>query len=314
MIISYRNLFIIAFPCLTLIALAIAVRVSESPTDKAIQPGGIVTQEQLKADSTFFDEEGSQAKSPAKTVVQNTGPVITAAAYFVGNVDTGEVYFSKNKSTVLPVASMSKLITAIAITDTLTSTTTVHITDLSMDVATDTSRLSSGETFTIPELLFPLLLNSSNVAAEALASTSDRAKFLELMSSYAWEVGMPSTFFADPSGISPQNVSTAEDFFNLARYIYKSRPDILKITRTPSLSVGTTTDHGPHDYRSTHPFVNDPNFIGGKTGRTPEARETMITIMNINDRPVAIIVLASNNRKGDTDLLLAKVRTVISKQ
>jgi D-alanyl-D-alanine endopeptidase (penicillin-binding protein 7) len=149
------------------------------------------------------------------------------------------------------------------------------------------------------------------VAAEALASSSiDRIEFLEAMSSYAWEIGMPKSFFADPSGVSPQNAASARDLFALAQYLTEHRPDILALTRVPSVTIATTTEHGSHAIVSTHPFVRDPRFIGGKTGRTPEAGETMMTIMNIQNKPIVIIILGSRYgaRENDTRLLLDAVQ------
>jgi D-alanyl-D-alanine carboxypeptidase len=163
----------------------------------------------------------------------------------------------------------------------------------------------------LEEILYPLLLDSSNIAAEALASTTDRTNFLELMRSYAWEIGMSTAYFADPSGVNPHNAASAKDLFALAKYLYKYRPDILTLTRVASISVATTTEHGSHEFASIHPFVNDPNFIGGKTGRTPEAGDTMLTIMKIGGQPVAIVVLGSKyaGRAEDTSKIIEMVKT-----
>ncbi len=234
---------------------------------------------------------------------------ITAYAYLVGNVDTGQVYFSSNQSEVLPVASMSKLMTAIVATDEFTPTTTIEITSLNMEVATDTSNLYVGEKFTLKEILQPLLLSSSNIAAEAIASTAiDRAVFMNAMSNTAWEIGMPHAYFADPSGLDPENHANAKDVFAMAEYLYKYRPDILEITRTIQANLATTTNHGSHIVNSTHPFVTDPRFIGGKTGRTFEAGETMLTILNIDNKPIVFIVLHSKYgyRATDTSQLIKK--------
>ena len=238
---------------------------------------------------------------------------ITAKAYIVGDVKTGTIYLERNAAKPLPVASMSKLITAIVVTDTLSPTTTVSISSLNTDVASDTSRLSAGETFTMHELLYPMLLNSSNVAAEALASTTDRKAFLDLMSSYAWEVGAPTAFFADPSGLDKHNVASAKDLFSLARYLYDKRPDILELTRVASTSVATTTSHGAHTFFSIHPFIQDPRFVGGKTGRTSEAGDTMMTIMHIKGHDIACILLGAgyNQRAHETTILLDRVEGLL---
>jgi D-alanyl-D-alanine carboxypeptidase len=237
---------------------------------------------------------------------------ITAKAYIVGNVLTGRVYLSSNEATVMPVASMSKLITTIAATDMMSPTTTITITPAETNVPPDGSNLTAGETFTLKELLYPLLLDSSNIAAEAIASSSDRNGFLVLMSSYAWEVGMPTAYFADPSGINPHNHASADDMFALAKYLYVYRPDILAITRIAHEGVATTTEHGSHVFDSIHPFVNDPRMIGGKTGRTPEAGETMMTILRMGTQPIAFIIMGSDygRREADTDLLIQKFQAI----
>jgi D-alanyl-D-alanine endopeptidase (penicillin-binding protein 7) len=243
-----------------------------------------------------------------KSVPPQKKDQVTAESYLVANVDTGKVYLSSNPDSVMPVASMSKLITAIVSTNTISPTTTIEITPEEANLPPDGSMLKAGEKFKFSELLYPMLLDSSNVAAEAIASSTDLMHFLKLMSATAWEVNMPTAYFADPTGLSPHNEASANDIFALARYLYKYRPDILAITRIPHIDVATTTDHGAHNFDSIHPFVKDPRFIGGKTGRTPEAGETMLTLLRINDQPIAFIVMHSSYgyRASDTDLLIKK--------
>jgi serine-type D-Ala-D-Ala endopeptidase (penicillin-binding protein 7) len=226
---------------------------------------------------------------------------------------SGEIYIQKNPSAVLPFASMSKLITAFAATDQYASNTPVTVSEFATQAPPDASALKAGEQFTLSELLYPMLLNSSNVAAEAISEASNRNQFLEDMRGYAWEVGMPNSYFADPSGVSPRNAGTAAGFFALAQYLYAKRPDILAITRVPSSAIGSTTEHGAHVFSNIHPFVNDPRFLGGKTGHTPEALDTMITIMSIKDHPIAIIILhSSQGRAKDTQILIERVEKLLN--
>jgi D-alanyl-D-alanine endopeptidase (penicillin-binding protein 7) len=241
-------------------------------------------------------------------------PGLTASAYLVGDINTGQVYLEQNSNRVLPVASMSKLVTAFVATDMMDLGTVITISSSTLSAPPDYSNLRLDERFTLQEILQPLLLSSSNVAAEAIATTSDRAKFMEMMSSYAWEIGMPKSFFADPSGISPHNAASARDLFELAKYLVVHRPDILAVTRTPEASIATTTEHGGHMIVSTHPFVRDPRFIGGKTGRTPEAGETMMTILNMNESPIVFIILGSDYgaRENDTRILLKEFEKKIA--
>jgi D-alanyl-D-alanine carboxypeptidase len=314
------RLLLLFAACLTIIGIIAGVRIEQTIESSVVPPSIIVEPVVLSTPTPVVSipaiipaqsEQIQPQPQPLPPVVRSADE-ITAKAYVVGNVMTGHVYLSSNAATVMPVASMSKLITTIAATDNMSPTTTITITPSEMDVPPDGSNLQAGETFTLKELLYPLLLDSSNVAAEAIASSSDRNGFLVLMSSYAWEVGMPTAYFADPSGINPHNHASADDMFALAKYLYVYRPDILAITRIAHEGVATTTEHGSHVFDSIHPFVNDPRFIGGKTGRTPEAGETMMTILRMGSQPIAFIIMGSDygRREADTNLLIQKFQAI----
>jgi D-alanyl-D-alanine carboxypeptidase len=245
---------------------------------------------------------------PAPVTVPADG--ITAESYIVGNLDTGDVYLEKNADAVLPFASMSKLITALVESNLYSKEDRITIPELGDDVAPDTSGVHTGETFTAGELIYPLLMTSSNIAAEAFARSSTstpRNEFLSLMNGYSWEIGMPHAHFADPSGLDSGNAGTARGFLAMAQYLYKSRSDILAITRIPLMNFATTTEHDAHALVNIHPFANDPRFLGGKTGHTNAALDTMLTILKIDGHPVAFIVLRSKDRLKDTDLLIEKL-------
>ena len=327
---SRRYTIFLVAACVAVISLATAIRIYQLSPDQApkstpvaVLPSAVP----LAPEPSFYEDQTIAKPSPAvipassETVPESALPVvpgrpksdgITAKAYLVGNVQTGQIYLEHNADAVMPFASMSKLITAFVATDELKTNPTIEITPEEAQAPPDGSGIAAGERYTMQELLLPMLLDSSNIAAEAIASSTNRKHFLEQMSSYAWEVGMPSTYFADPSGVSPENISSAKDLFGLAQYLYKYRPDILAITRTAHTAFATTTDHGSHLIDSIHPFVTDPRFIGGKTGRTPEAGETMMTIMRIGFQPVAFIILGSQEgrRQQDTQLLIDKLGSV----
>jgi D-alanyl-D-alanine carboxypeptidase len=305
-----KNLVLLWILCSVFIFIAISYKLEEvKKQPKTITAETNNDSETIEMSPVFYNTENNNTTEPNSSTTIKISPT-SAKSYLVGNVKTGEIYLIKNPNTVLPVASMSKLITAIESIDqfSMSGTTTVIKSELTPP---DLLTFETGEKFSIEEALYPLLVNSSNVIAETLASTTDRIKFMDLMSSYAWEIGMPSTYFADPSGISPQNISSAKDFFTLAKYLYKFRPDILNITKTSKYILATTTEHGYHEINSTHPFVNDPNFLGGKTGRTPQAGDTMLTILNIKDSPIAFVVLGSKDRKKDTLYLISELNKIL---
>ncbi|MCX6719351.1 MAG: serine hydrolase, partial [Candidatus Taylorbacteria bacterium] len=269
------------------LSLAIVMRVSFTKIDTGKSTDNIEASSSSSNDMPIVGAEPSFLSDEDRGIVplkeQNVvlsppndeKPSVTARAYLVGNVATGRVYFGENISRTLPVASMSKLVTAITAMDRIASSSIIEITIEEASTSPDASNLQPRERFTMNELLYPLLLDSSNVAAEAIASSSDRVAFKKAMAGYAWEIGMPSSYFADPSGIDPQNTASAMDVLGLAKYLFRFHSDILAITRICSFPVATTTDHGAHVFKSIHPFVDDPRFIGGKTGRTSAAKETM---------------------------------------
>jgi D-alanyl-D-alanine carboxypeptidase len=267
--------------------------------------------EHISIDTSFFDnsEDNIQKNENNQVVPKKTiADEITSKAYLVGNINTGEIYIAKEERLPLPIASMSKLMTAYVALQVLSPTTTITVTDDNTKVYPDPSNLQADEKFTLEEIMYPLLLSSSNVASEAIATEYGRTDFLELMSSYAWEIGLPTSYFSDPSGLSEQNKASAMGFFELTAYIYNSKRELFDLTKTKYKEFSTTTDHGFHEIASTHPFVGDSRFLGGKTGRTPEAGDTMLTILNINNQPIAFIVLggAYDKRKADTEKLISK--------
>jgi len=260
----------------------------------------------LKTEDSFFVKEIPKQVENVAVEPRAVSDGISAVAYIVGDVKTGKIYLEKNSNKILPFASMSKLITAMVATNIYSNDMLVTITKEATDVSPDSAGLTVGEIFTVKELLLPLLLNSSNVTAEALASSTNREQFIKLMSSYSWEVGMPESFIADPSGLGSTNSGTARGFFGLARYLYRERQDILSITKIPNKFMATTTSHKAHNFTNIHPFVSDSRFLGGKTGYTDRALYTMLTILKLADRPIAFIVLQSENRARDTSLLIEK--------
>ena len=309
-----RKLIIVWLLCFVLITMAIIVKLEDQKQNETVSvPDYLVENEQLTtSDSFYLEEDKSEEKKQVeeKKVTNNISP-ITAKAYIVANLESGNIILEKNARMRLPVASMSKLITAIEAIDKYSTSSEIVLNLESVKDIPDPYNFIDGDKFTVEDLLYPLLLNSSNIAAEIIASSTDRKDFMDNMSSYAWEIGMPDTYFADPSGISPYNASTAFDFFALARYLYKSRPDILDITKTAKMELATTTEHGYYQFTSIHPFVYNSTFIGGKTGHTKEAKDTMLSIFMVKNQPIAIIVLSSDDRRKDTSYLLGKVQGLI---
>lgn len=237
-------------------------------------------------------------------------PVVTAEAFLVADLQNNFVVLERDPGETLPIASLTKLMTALVATEYVHLEKEITITD-EMRVSTSRPRLVTGESMSAYQLLYPLLLESSNEAAEALAAFLGEERFVSLMNKKVKALGMQNTRFEDPTGAGSGNVSTSEDLFNFLKYLYNNRRFILNIStgRVANTVYGSSVYA---DLGNFNVFGSDPAFMGGKTGKTTAAKETLVAIFEIKvqdtTRPIAIIVLGSENSAADAHALLEYVR------
>jgi len=234
---------------------------------------------------------------------KNGEPKISAKAYLVGDLNTGEVILSKNQDEQFPIASTSKLMTALVAKKLAKSNETTKITKTALATHGQNGELRLGEKIKITDLIYPLLLESSNDAAEALALYFGRNSFISKMNQEASSLQMNSTSYEDPSGLTPNNQSTVSDLFKLTGYIAQQQSDLLKITTKNSYSTKT------HSWSNISQFLGNKEYIGGKSGYTDEAKQTVVSLFNLplsqtGSRPIAITLLQSQDRKKDVDTIL----------
>jgi D-alanyl-D-alanine carboxypeptidase len=177
--------------------------------------------------------------------------------------------------------------------DQLTPSTTITITPQMFAADPDEYTLVIGGTYTVEDLLHVMLMPSSNVAAQAMTDYIGQAQFMNEMNARAQAWGMTSTYFADPSGISAANESSANDLLILAQHIYNNYPEILALTNTPVTTITELNSGKKITVRSINKFAGTPGFVGGKTGNTPQADSNLLSIFNDNGTPVFITVLGA---------------------
>jgi D-alanyl-D-alanine carboxypeptidase len=157
--------------------------------------------------------------------------------------------------------------------------------------------LRTGEVYTISEILKPLLLESSNDAAEAIAESFIRRDFINKMNDKSKELEMYGTYFGDPSGLSPQNVSTPKDLFKLSQYIEEYRDYIFEITRE------RRSEEDGKVWFNNSKFRSDDDYYGGKNGYTDIAWKTQLAIFEMNisgeSKKVIFIILKTDDIEGD---------------
>lgn len=232
-------------------------------------------------------------------------PEISAESYLVADLRNGSVFLEKNSAEIKPIASLTKLMTAVTASETIFIERTVLINKNILETYGDSGNLRLGEELSLDNLLYPLLMESSNDAAKAITEIIHGEKqFVSLMNYKAYSLGMRDTKFSDSSGINPENISTAEDLYFLAKYLLNKRSFLLKISKTSSKEIISRGGKTRHIFNNFNHFSGNKDFLGGKTGYTKDAGETMLSIFNIKIQdkiiPVAIIVLGSSDREEDT--------------
>jgi D-alanyl-D-alanine carboxypeptidase len=168
--------------------------------------------------------------------------------------------------------------------------------------------LYSGLEVTAENLLKATLIQSSNDAPEALAFSIVKENFINLMNKKAKELGMENTIYYDVHGLNKNNTSTTSDLSKLVAYIYKNHPKILEITKDNDFWL-PDPNNNLLKFRNVNNFYYLPDFIGGKTGYLPEAKQTFVSVFKVNQKPTAIILLYSDNRMADTFSILNQLKT-----
>ncbi len=239
-------------------------------------------------------------------------PPISANAFLITDLSSGETIVEKNADSKLPIASLVKLMTGVTAHELVYLGRPIRISKPITSVNPGAFHANTGEYYTGFELLYPLLMQSSNDTADILASIMGIETFVRNMNTKALSIGMRDTHFADASGISAQNISTANDVVKLIYYIYHKRRFLFDISRGEVFEyagiakIGDTLDIPK--LKNFNEFAKEPDLIGMKNGETSAAGQTIATVWNLKtaqgNTPVAIIILNSQNRVKDMDNLL----------
>jgi D-alanyl-D-alanine carboxypeptidase len=233
---------------------------------------------------------------------------ISAKAYIVANLTTDRIILKKNDEQLLPIASITKLITAVTANKLLEENNLITMSQRFLNTYGNEAQFRLNEKFRVKEILYPLLLVSSNDAAEALAGSYDdgRLNFIREMNSFTNSIGAYKTYFTDPSGLSSQNLSTARDLMIITKWMLDNTPEIFEITSTKNHTIRFHTWTNP-----TH-LLNLSAYAGGKNGYTVEANRTSVSLFKLGKdkkQIVAVIILGSSRRDSDVlDLLEEAIR------
>ena len=224
---------------------------------------------------------------------------LRSSVAYVVDQNTSETLFDKNSRAVVPIASITKLMTAMVVLDSKAPLTEeIDVTDEDRDYEKYTgSRLSVGSELNREDMLHIALMASENRAAAALSRyyPNGRPGFIAAMNAKARMLGMTDTHFENSTGLTSLNVSSARDLVKMVNAAYQY-PLIRKFSTDRSYDVFTGKRNLA--YNSTNALIRNPNWDIGlqKTGFINEAGECLVMQTTIHGRPVVIILLDSSGK------------------
>ena len=235
-------------------------------------------------------------------------PNLKSSAALVVDLDDGRTIYGKNSQTRTPIASITKLMTSMVVLDAnLPHEETIYIDAADYDSIKHTgSRLGMGTGLPRRDMLRLALMSSENRAASSLSRTypGGTAAFVAAMNRKAAELGMSNTHFVDATGLSSENVSTAEDLVKMVKGAYEY-PLIREFTTTSAHEVETAAGRSLQ-FRNSNGLVRSSTWDIGlsKTGYISEAGRCLVMQAKIAARPVIIVLLDSwgkQTRIGDAN-------------
>ena len=241
-------------------------------------------------------------------------PSVSARFYRVQDLSSGQVLLARNPQQRWPIASITKLVTAIVATRVLNPDTIIAITpDIEAQVGDDHT-LAVGQQYSARDLITIMLVISSNDAAYALADAYGLNGFVAHMNDTARTAGMDQTTFYEPSGLSYLNQSTLQEISSLLIYMYRAYPSLLSITRQKQY---TALDHATgkqHVFSNIDFYAGQSAFIGGKTGYIDTSGGNLVGLFHYQIGTIIAGVFGSSDRFADMDALLACANKVAPSQ
>ncbi|PIR87350.1 MAG: hypothetical protein COU11_00785 [Candidatus Harrisonbacteria bacterium CG10_big_fil_rev_8_21_14_0_10_49_15] len=305
----------------------------------AFQPSAILSESGEEA------EEGLEIEPAVKSIVEGQGsdaladptiqaaptittdPVVDAdaplvinpAAALVRDLDAQNSAFLHAGSASWPLASLTKLMTALVALEELGGDASVVISASAVATEGVAGSFSVGQEYLVKDLVAAMMTSSSNDAAVALQEAYDAKQarslnsapatgtspFILSMRAKANVLGMNDTFFDDPSGLSAVNQSTVLDVERLARAILKTQPDIFNLSRQSEVTITNQLTGAKRTIRSINRFAGRSDFLGGKTGYTDHAGENLLSLFKHGEKTYLIVVFGSQDRFGETLKLLS---------
>jgi len=255
-------------------------------------------------DRTFV----TPTQTPPRNVNISSLPLdISSRAAIVADARTGEVLYGKNSNEIVPIASITKLMTAMIVLDAdQDMNEMLRITDADVDrLRNSRSRLNVGTELSRADMLLIMLMSSENRAASALARNYPGGfnAAMAAMNQKARTLGMTNSHFMDSSGLHGENRSTPADLIKMVQAAY-NYAQIRTYSTMPEYHVVVGNNNTVLTYRNTNQLVSSESWDIGisKTGFINEAGRCLVMFAKVTDTPVIIVLMDSpNNSVRTTD-------------
>jgi serine-type D-Ala-D-Ala carboxypeptidase (penicillin-binding protein 5/6) len=226
-------------------------------------------------------------------------PRLTTDVWGVFDPATGALRYGSKVDEVHEIASITKLFTAYAVMATGSDGVTTTITWSDVNTEGRAGKLAYGEVYSLRELLFPLLIESSNDAGAAIERALGQ-KFGESVTAFIKEKELTSTTIRESTGLSPQNVSAVRDLARMYVRLRQDHPFITDVTQLRMYLNGRT------GLINNDPLRSLTSFTGGKYGYTPSAGRTFVGTVALPDRKgeLGIVILGSTELLKDVTELI----------
>jgi D-alanyl-D-alanine carboxypeptidase (penicillin-binding protein 5/6) len=206
-----------------------------------------------------------------------------------------------------PLASLTKLMTAVVAFENIDADETIVIGEKAIASAGSNGGLYIGERFSVSDLIKAMMVTSSNSAASALANSLPEGGFVRLMNAKAAEIGLTETSFFEPIGLSVLNQSTVDDVLKLAGYIREKQPIVFETSRRTRETITEKKTNKTRTLININSFAGRPDFLGGKTGYTEEAEGNLLSIFRTTKGIAFFVVFGAANRFDETEKLLKQI-------
>jgi len=225
------------------------------------------------------------------------------------DTETDFVLYSKSSNEKMPIASISKIMTALIVLENSELGDSVFITENAFQTEGRKDGLSVGEEITVENLMKIMIVGSNNIAATAFAEHIGGSVdgFVDIMNQKSEILGLKDTAFYNPTGLDQKNmnISTAFDIAQLVDYSLEI-PFIWEYSKMQNVVVSSVDGRLIHKVKNTNLLLGKmENIIGGKTGFTDKAGECLVLILNEleTNRKVITVVLNANDRFFQTERL-----------